>query len=29
MSSDVPDAFIQTKMTDIEYGKERVIMKIT
>ena len=29
MSADVPNAFIQTKMIDIEDGEERVIMKIT
>ena len=29
MSADVPNAYIQTKIPDIEDGKERVIMKIT
>ena len=29
MSADLPTAFIQTKMSDIENGEEHVIMKIT
>ena len=29
MSADVPNSFIQTKIPYIEYGVERVIMKIT
>jgi hypothetical protein len=29
MSCDIPNAFIQTDMPKVEYGGERVIMKIT
>ena len=29
MSADVPNAFIQTEMTEIKQGEERVMMKIT
>ena len=29
MSTDVPNAFIQTKMPDIEDGEDSIIMKIT
>jgi hypothetical protein len=29
MTCDIPDAFIQTKLFNVEEGNERVIMKIT
>jgi hypothetical protein len=29
MTSDIPIAFIQTKLPNVEHGEERVIMKIT